>query len=47
MGTLTGVIIAAVVGAAVAVGVAVGTVSVIESRQVPPVQEQLTVYGGR
>jgi hypothetical protein len=49
MGTLTGVIIAAVVGAAVAVGVAFGTVSVIESRQVQvqPVDQQLTVYGGR
>lgn len=47
MGTLTGVVIAAVVGAALAVGAAVGTVSVIESRQVPPVEETLTVYGDR
>jgi hypothetical protein len=34
-----------VVGAIVAVGAAVGTVSVIDSRQVPPVEAKLTVYG--
>ena len=47
MGTVGGVVIAAIVGAIIAVGGVVGAVSVIESRQVPPVDAQLTVYGGR